>query len=464
MSSTAAATVAATDGAGSASPPSAPPSPTMEGTALAPSGSWVPGGTLSSDWYPGTLMRLGGGGALAVTADGTQAMRWDPTSATWHAATPLNAARSNYAAVPLEDGRVLVAGGSNDNQQAYSSAYVYDPATPKGTWTKAGLMGTARSLPAAAVLHDGRVLVAGGAYFDRPALVDDPAGVVRAAYRTGETGSDRTRRVDDVAPSRTVPALATAEIFDPATGTWSPTGSMRYARAGATAVTLADGRVLVVSPGGVMFVGGDTGATVDERAATATEVYDPATGRFTLVGGLPEIDRSAIAAAGATLPDTAPDLVSVGTLVALPDGGALLVGHVDTWKYRASLTRTIRFDGATGEWTQVGPATAGTVDQTTYEWSWTPGLDLAGAFAATLADGHVLVAGGIVGGADGMTGATTTARTFDPATGTWAPLVPMPEARVWGSTAILDDGSVLLAGGDRGSSDAVTAVRFVPAR
>ena len=113
---------------------------------------------------------------------------------------------------------------------------------------------------------------------------------------------------------------------------------------------------------------------------------------------------------------------------------------------------------------QYGYRTAGVVDMATNAWSWTPGLDLAGAFAATLADGHVLVAGGIVGGADGMTGATTTARTFDPATGTWAPLVPMPEARVWGSTAILDDGSVLLAGGDRGSSDAVTAVRFVPAR
>ncbi len=448
--------------AAASSPPTAgaTPSATAGRPSPAPGGSWVTAGTLASDWPPGRAASLGDGGALAIQDDGTAVERWDPTGATWGPAAGLNAPRSNFVAVTLDDGRVLVTGGVNDSAQAYSSTYIYDPATPKGTWTKVGLLGTARSAPAGAVLHDGRVLVAGGAYLDKPALHDDAApAVALAGYHPEPVGGDV---LDDVAPSRVVPALATAETYDPATATWSPTGSMRYARAGASAVTLADGRVLVVSPGGDLWVGSDTGVTMDPRAPTTTEVYDPATGRFALVGSLPEIDRAAIAASGVDLPTSDPWVTSVGTLVALPDGGALLVGHGDSWKHQADVTRSFRFDAGTGRWTAVGPAHASTNDMTVGGWHETPGVDLAGSFAAALPNGLVLVAGGSTSDGAGGWKATREARTYDPVTSAWAALPPMPEGRQYGETVVLPDGSVLLVGGNDSSSGTVTATRFVP--
>ena len=69
--------------------------------------------------------------------------------------------------------------------------------------------------------------------------------------------------------------MATAELFDPATGSWSSTGPMQYARFGASAVTLSDGRVLVFGSGG-----GDGAASPSMRGAfDNAEIYDPATGQ-----------------------------------------------------------------------------------------------------------------------------------------------------------------------------------------
>ncbi len=437
----------------------APPTP-----APAPTGSWVAAGTLPTDWYGGQVVALPDGGALAIAGDGSAVARWDPPTATWTKGPGLGAPRWNFAAVALRDGRVLVLGGANDTQQAYSSAYVYDPRASGGTWTKVGLMGTARSAPAAAVLADSRVLVAGGAYFDRPtSTIARPRASNIAALRPAD-GVTRGRPIEDVAPSHTVPPLATAEIFDPATGTFSPTGSMRYARAGATATTLADGRVLVVAPGGEVWVGSDVGVRMDARAATTTEAYDPATGRFSLVGDLPGIDRVAIAADGADVPTTDPWATSTGTLVALPDGGALLVGHDVSWKHEADVVRTFRFDGRTGAWHQVGPAYAGVNDWQAGVWRSTPGIDLAGSFAASLQDGRVLVAGGLEG--DAALGLTETkvARAYDPTSGAWLDLPSMPHARQGGETATLADGSALLVGGDYSEAGGETAIRYVPGR
>ena len=56
--------------------------------------------------------------------------------------------------------------------------------------------------------------------------------------------------------------MATAELFDPTTGSWSQTGPMTYARIGAAAVTLADGRVLVFGSHG----GAGSGVDVDGRS------------------------------------------------------------------------------------------------------------------------------------------------------------------------------------------------------
>jgi hypothetical protein len=154
----------------------------------------------------------------------------------------------------------------------------------------------------------------------------------------------------------------------------------------------------------------------------------------------------------------------MGTLVALPDGGAFLVGHSDDWKHAGSVTRSFRFDARSGRWHQVGPASASN------QWQGatgrqTPGDDLTGAFAAALPDGRVLVAGGITYTAIGAESwdVTRTARLYDPRMNTWSSLPSMPTGRQGGVTVALADGSVLLIGGDRYSSGgSPTADRFVP--
>ncbi len=195
-------TGAASPSASARSAPTATPVPSASGggTSTGPEGTWVPAGTLASDFHAVSAVPLGDGGALVLAGDGTVAQRWDPATATWQPAAALNATRQDFAAVQLRDGRVLVTGGLNTHDwnrwQAYSSAYVYDPSTAAGRWTKVGLLGTARAAPAAAVLPDGRVLVAGGAYKDGPA--HDYTGAVK--HHVGCLHVERGRAGDGRGP------------------------------------------------------------------------------------------------------------------------------------------------------------------------------------------------------------------------------------------------------------------------
>ena len=99
------------------------------------------------------------------------------------------AARAWQTATLLSDGRVLIAGGGKDSDTTVASADLYDPNTGKVTAT--GSMATARGSHTATLLSDGRVLVAGGSVV--------PGGFVGVF-------------------------LASAELYNPKTGTFSPTG------------------------------------------------------------------------------------------------------------------------------------------------------------------------------------------------------------------------------------------------
>ena len=391
---------------------------------------------------------------------------WDPSTATWRATPGLNNPRADFVAVPLGDS-ALVTGGVNpgithelgyqNGHQSYSSTYIYDPAA-RDVWTKAALLGIARTDPIAAVLADGRVLVAGGYYLSGTTGQVDPGPVSALAdSRLAPNIAMPEVILADAVEMPRVAALAKAELYDRATDRWTPTGPMRYARHGAAAVTLSDGRVLVVGSSLDYWAAYWNGlrVTVDERVYDTAEIYDPTSGRFELTGEIAPIDRSALAELGLSL--TLGELVGNGTLVALADGGALLVGRTTTWFAdpgfnEGYLVRTLRFDPASGRWNEIDGS-----------YAWVSGAEEVGeivtghvshnAVAATLADGRVLVAGGeqATCGADGSCGdtyvAVESASLYDPANDTWLPLPPMPEPRAGGTLVVLADGSVLIVGG-----------------
>ncbi|WP_161785613.1 Kelch repeat-containing protein [Sphingopyxis sp. LC81] len=145
--------------------------------------------------------------------------------------------RIQPSAAALPDGRVLVLGGWVDGR-ASATTEIFDPATGKSL---AGpMMAGPRNAPAIARLADGRILIAGG-------------------YDGIDVRSD-------------------AEIFDPASGRLTTIGPLGVARSGATATLLADGRVLVV--------GGGRPDRAPRRALASAEIFDPAAGRFSPAASL----------------------------------------------------------------------------------------------------------------------------------------------------------------------------------
>ena len=444
-------------------PPTAVPSASQAVTPTAnPSrvaARWAAAGTMQVARPNPRLVRLGDGRVLVLgdystyrqEYDSTIVELWDPATGRWRTTETLNKARGEYVAVPLRDGRALLAGGINERGESYSSTYLFDPRTER--WEKAGLLGTARAGAAGALLRDGRVLVAGGGYYTGFDL-GRTGGAILAGY--SQAGSPRPSldgiRLADVDPGRRGYALATAELFDPATGTWSPTGSMRYALQNAAAVTLGDGRVLVW---GVANGSGEQGRDIGE-------IYDPTTRRFSPAPPLPDVDRSSLETRGIPIPGGSPNAFSGSAMVMpLADGDALLLGSGSYWPPLA-LSRTFRFHAATDTWTEVGESfVSAEVPEGAPPKEWGVRLPTYGSVAA-LADGSVLFAGGW--------DAERAAGLLDAATGAWSRLPPMPAGRMGGAAVTLADGSVLVVGGSRTTTDptrdggefVADALRFFP--
>lgn len=418
-----------------------PLAPRPTATAVAVPAHWERAGSPDVGNVLGAV-RLANGRVLVLGE--SEVAIWNPATGAWRRAGDLNKYRSEFALVALPDGRALVAGGLNADSQSYSSAYLFDPAT-RG-WTKTGLMRFARALPAAAVLADGRVLVAGGYYGHRPrwAVVDHPAVVLAAVRADRGTGAPSTP--GDIDPPDTGTAMATAEVFDPSTGTWSSTGNLRFARYGAQAVRLADGRVLVV---------GSSGPNVTGGSFDTAELYDPATGRFTLTGPLPGLDARA-AATSQRAPRWAVDLLPKGTsvagigmLVALADGGAVLIGnHDDDPHARHQVVYSLRYDVAAGTWSEIGEPWISSFDENASRGWESSTRNVAEAAVAPLADGRVLVAGG---------GQGRGVAAYNPRADAWANQPQLPKDLFEPVAVPFADGSVLVV-----DHWGAKAYRFVP--
>lgn len=204
--------------------------------------------------------------------------------------------------------------------------------------------------------------------------------------------------------------LASAEIYDPATRTWTLTESMHTARYDHTATLLPDGKVLVA------------GGTVDgSQCTTSAELYDPSTGTWTATGSMGK--------------------GHMGPLSALLLNGKVLVAA-------GGNTSAELYDPGTGTWTPTG--SMGT-------WRW-------GCAATLLTDGKVLAAGGRVP-INGERVDSPSVERFDPATGSWTPTSNMVQARSSHTLTRLPGDKVLVAGGyaEFGTSPGTHAELYDPA-
>ncbi|MEO5920361.1 MAG: kelch repeat-containing protein [Pseudolysinimonas sp.] len=272
------------------------------------------------------------------------------------------AARAAHSATVLVDGAVLIAGGCIIDGCGSATASSF-AVTPTGA-IEVGMMGDARDAHTATLFGSGQVLVTGGF--------------------SGEGA----------------PPLASAEVFDPGTGSWAAVGDLATQRGGHAAALLGSGDVIVV------------GGWVRSRTYTATtEVFDPHTGSFS---------------PGPSLPSAADGLEAV----TLDDGRVLVTGGQAAPGVASGQAVVISADGATLD--RVGPLAVARFKHTMVK----------------LDDGRVLV----IGGTTDDTALLTSTEIFDPATGRFSPGPAMLHGRykVTGGATLLPDGRVLVGGGGEG--------------
>lgn len=263
-------------------------------------------------------------------------------------------------------------------------------------------------------LRDGRILIAGG-FTD---LAQDSAGA--------EVYDPATARFRPLPPLRTLRhshtatvlpdgkvllvggygdrgrVLSDAELFDPATNTFVPTGSVGAARAGHIAVALRDGTVLVAG-----------GVGPDWQFLASAERYDPATGRFTPTGAMTVARES-------------------HTAVRLPDGQVLITGGHQGRREAITLYASAeRYDPVRGTFQRVGDMV---VRRHKHD-------------AVLVSDGRVWISGGT--DERDNAGVYRSTEWYDPRRSafTLGPPLARPRYKHNGSSVLLPDGRVLLAGG-----------------
>lgn len=339
-------------------------------------------------------------------------------SGAWASTGNMRSARDGHTATLLINGKVLVAGGTN-NGAALSSAELYNGTT--GTWVSTGSMHVARTLARAIQFPNGLVLVVGGCVNDCLSATTRSAELYNPSAGTfTATGSMVQARAEFGVALLTngqvlvvggctaydangcLAVTAKAEIYNPATGNWKATGALRGARHAMNATRLPNGKVLVAG-----------GATAAMDAINSSEVYDPATGMWTL---------------GLKMVTARSDYASL----MLGTGKVLFMGGENT--NGVSIRNAELYNPSTGTFTSTGNMTATREEHT----------------AVLLANGHVLVSGG---NKKTLTTQTplSSAELYNPATGTWTTTGSMSSARAGHTSTLLTTGHVVNAGG----SDAV---------
>jgi len=329
-----------------------------------------------------------------------------------------------HTATLLQDGNVLVSGGAN-NSELPTTAEFYDPTTKVFTQTT-GSPTTPRTNATATLLASGKVLITGGkGVSGELATADlyDPASETFAAttttmstsraYHTATLLGDGTVLVTgglNLAGDLSGTPVASAEIYNPTTDSFTVTGPMTTGRFFHTATLLGNGMVLI------------TGGLNEGGSLASAEIYDPTTMTFTGTGTMTTVRMG-------------------HTATLLGNGNVLIAGGATDFGGAATNAAEL-FDPTAGTFTAANPMTAARSAHT----------------ATLLQNGQVLIAGGASAFyASGQINTISAVELFDPTTGDFTATADMTSVRESHTTTLLSSGEVLVAGGSVGTLGYSTA-------
>ena len=316
---------------------------------------------------------------------------YDPSLDSWSPTGIMVTPRGNHSSELLSDGRVIAVAGKSSQVRMAGSAEVYDPSSNSWNWLAGD--GTTRDRFGSVLLPDGKILISGGYASHRKSYGTKlDTSVVEVFDVTSTKFSEvspmtHAKRdhtslllsdgrvivmgglVDDTVDGPKRDTLASTEIYDPESDSWSLGAVMAQGRGLHTATTLLDGKILVIG-----------GVNTARQTINSAELYDPTT------------DSWAPAASMSQTRDG-----HTGTL--LSDGRVLVVGGNGT-SGGLSLTSAEIYDPSSNSWSSAGNMLEGRSHHT----------------AIQLNDGKVLIAGGLLGPESPL----STVDFYSPTTNSWS--------------------------------------------
>ncbi|HEY2825680.1 MAG TPA: kelch repeat-containing protein, partial [Gemmatimonadales bacterium] len=360
---------------------------------------------------------------------------------------------TNLTGLTAKSGYSFKAYATNSLGTSYTSVATF---ATGASWASTGSLAAGRTTHTATLLPNGKVLVVGGGNNAtapsslRSAELYDPAtGTWTSAGNTAAVLGYNYHTATLLLNGQVLVAGSNgyADLYNPATGTWTATGNLTTSRSSHTATLLPDGTVLVV--------GGDKGGSL----ATA-EIYDPSSGTWTRTRGNLNVARyshtatylssgyvlitAGLGTGGTRLASA--ELYDVGSQTFYPTGslpnprdshtatllanGQVLVVAGYSATTNSAGTDAQLFDPSTGVWTPTGSLATARADHS----------------ATLLPSGKVLVAAG-----DNSAGELASTEIYDPATGAWTTSGTLTAARHGHTATMLPNGRVLVAAGQSGS-------------